>query len=61
VTDPYQLENKVADPSCKDVREKLEVELARLLKKTQDEFRPGTEYIQKRGYKVDRSGTAPYK
>ena len=61
VSDPYQLENKVADPSCKDVREKLEVELARLLKKTQDEFRPGTEYLQKWGYKVDRTGTAPYK
>ena len=61
VADPYQLENKVADPGCQAVREKLEAELTRLLKKTQDDFRPGAEYIQKWGYKVDRSGTAPYK
>jgi arylsulfatase A-like enzyme len=60
-TDPYQLDNKVADPSCQAVREKLDAELTRLLKKTQDDFRPGAEYIQKWGYKVDRSGTAPYK
>ncbi len=60
-TDPYQLENKVAEPDCQAVREKLEAELTRLLKKTQDDFRPGTEYIQKWGYKVDRSGTALYK
>ncbi len=61
VVDPYQLENKVADPNCHAVREKLERELTRLLKKTQDDFRPGTEYIQKWGYKVDNAGTAPYK
>ncbi len=60
-TDPYQLENKVADPSCQAVREKLDAELTRLLKKTQDDFRPGTEYIQKWGYRVDKTGTAPYK
>jgi len=60
-SDPCQMENKVADPSCKAVREKLEAELSLLLKKTQDEFRPGTEYIRKWGYGVDRSGTAPYK
>jgi hypothetical protein len=61
VADPDQLENKVSDPNCKDVREKLETDLARLLNKTQDEFRPGMEYIRKWEYKVDKAGTAPYK
>jgi arylsulfatase A-like enzyme len=51
--DPCQLENKVNDPSLKPVREKLEGELARLLKKTDDDFRPGKEYLQKFGYHVD--------
>ncbi len=61
VSDPYQLENKIADPGCQAVREKLEAELTRLLKKTQDDFLPGAEYIRKWGYGVDSSGTAPYK
>jgi arylsulfatase A-like enzyme len=60
VSDPYQLDNKVADPSCQAVREKLEGELTRLLNKTQDEFHSGTEYIRKWGYGVDHTGTAPY-
>lgn len=61
VADPYQLDNKVADPSCQPVREKLEAELTRLLKKTQDEFLSGAEYIRKWGYKVDHTGTASSK
>ncbi len=60
-TDPYQLENKVDDPKLQTVRDKLEAELTRLLKKTRDDFRPGMEYIQKWGYRVDKTGTAPYK
>jgi arylsulfatase A-like enzyme len=59
--DPYQLENKVTDPTLQSVRGTLEDQLARLLKKTNDDFRPGTEYLLKWGYRVDKTGTAPYK
>lgn len=60
-SDPCQMENKVADPSCQAVREKLEAELSLLLKKTQDEFLSGVEYIRKWGYIVDHTGTASSK
>jgi arylsulfatase A-like enzyme len=60
--DPYQLENKVNEPALKSVREKLEGELARLLKKTDDDFRPGKEYLQKFGYHVDpKTGHSSHK
>jgi len=61
LTDPYQLENKINDPQLQSVRDKLDAQLTGLLKKTNDDFRPGKEYIQKWGYRVDKSGTAPYK
>ncbi|NCB29551.1 MAG: DUF4976 domain-containing protein [Clostridia bacterium] len=61
VKDPYQRENRIADETCRAVREKLDAELMRLLAKTDDDFRPGIDYIRRWGYQVDKTGTAPIK
>ena len=57
-TDPWQLDNLAGKPE----HARLEAELAALLKKKlaeqHDDFRHGSEYIAKWGYKVDASGTA---
>jgi arylsulfatase A-like enzyme len=58
-TDPYQLANLVDKPEHADLQAKLEAELKKLLKKTGDDFLPGSAYIKKWGYAVDRSGTVP--
>lgn len=59
--DPYQENNLVGDSKYRKIQEKLDKELQRKLQKTEDEFLPGEEYIKKWGYKVDETGTIPFK
>jgi arylsulfatase A-like enzyme len=59
-SDPYQLSNLVGKPGSADLQGKLEAVLKRKLAQTRDEFLPGTAYIKKWGYKVNRSGTVGY-
>jgi arylsulfatase A-like enzyme len=58
--DPYQMENLVAKPEHSVLESELESLLSAKLRQTGDDFRPGTEYIEKWGYPVDASGTVPY-
>ncbi len=59
-SDPYQMTNLVGKPGSADLQRKLEAVLKRKLAETRDEFLPGTAYIKKWGYKVNRSGTVGY-
>jgi len=59
-TDPYQMHNLVSDPGYERLHRKLEVALARELKKRGDEFLPAETYIRKWSYNVDANGTVPY-
>jgi len=59
--DPYQLRNLCRDPAYAAVRAELEKVLREKLRETKDEFRPGPDYIAKWGYKVDATGTVPYR
>ena len=58
--DPYQQNNLIGQPASAARQAELDAQLARKLKASGDAFRPGAEYIQKRGYFVDANGTAPY-
>ena len=58
--DPYQLKNLADSPDHAALREDLEAMLTKKLKATRDEFLPGVKYIEKWGYKVDKTGTVPY-
>jgi hypothetical protein len=58
--DPFQLKNLVSEPSSAKIREQLEGQLSQLLKKSNDQFLPGKEYIKKWGYVLDNTGTVPY-
>jgi len=59
-TDPHQLKNLAGKPEYADLQKRLDRMLGDKLKKTGDEFLPGTKYIQERGYKVSARGTVPY-
>jgi arylsulfatase A-like enzyme len=58
--DPYQLDNLCNKPEHSKLQEQLENLLSQKLKKTNDEFLAGPEYIKKWGYVVDKSGTVGY-
>jgi len=58
--DPYQLNNLCNKPEFSKLQKRLEGILSQKLKETNDDFLPGSEYIKKRGYVVDESGTVPY-
>jgi arylsulfatase A-like enzyme len=58
--DPYQLDNLLNDKNSKKTMKYLEQKLTGLLKKTNDQFLPGMEYIKKWGYVTDKTGTVPY-
>ena len=60
-TDPYQRKNLVNEPSHAALRKELDAMLQEKLKETNDEFRPGPYYLRKWGYKVDKTGTVPYR
>ena len=59
-TDPYQMDNLVGRPEQAVLQAELEARLKRKLRKTGDRFLPGADYIKKRGYKLDATGTVPY-
>lgn len=58
-TDPYQLKNLCNQPQFADLQAALDEQLQEKLARTHDEFLPGQEYIKRRGYQVDESGTIP--
>lgn len=58
--DPYQLNNLVENPKYSKIKKSLEHSLIEKLKKEQDKFLPGEDYIKHWGYIVDASGTVPY-
>lgn len=58
--DPYQLKNLVGVPEYAKLQAEAEQRLKAKLTAQSDEFRPGSEYIDKWKYKVSRDGTAPY-
>ena len=60
VNDPYQLNNLVDNQNYHLTLQKLDLMLQDLLDKTNDEFLPGMEYINKWGYVTDNTETIPY-
>lgn len=58
--DPYQQTNLVNSPETASLQAALEGKLMAKLKKNDDEFKHGSEYLKKWNYKVDGSGTLPY-
>jgi arylsulfatase A-like enzyme len=58
--DPFQLKNLVNDKKYENVQNKLEMELSDILKKNNDEFLNGLEYIKKWNYVIDETETIPY-
>jgi arylsulfatase A-like enzyme len=59
-TDPYQLRNLVHDATFSAIRTTLDECLRRKLDRCGDEFLPGSDYLDKWGYRVDETGTVPY-
>lgn len=58
--DPLQLDNLVNRPEQAKLQVKLDALLKKKLREQHDDFRPGSDYIAKWGYKVDANGTVPY-
>ena len=58
--DPYQQNNLVNSHHTASLQEILDTKLMAKLKIHGDEFKQGSEYIKKWGYKVDAHGTLPY-
>jgi len=59
--DPYQTSNLVNEDDYAAVQKQLDSILTRKLKQTNDAFLPGQAYIRKWDYKVNKSGSVPYK
>lgn len=59
--DPFQIKNLLNNPSYRSIKKTLEISLVNIMKKNNDEFLSGMEYIKKWNYVVDESGTVPYK
>ena len=57
--DPYQRTNLCGQTEHRDVQERLEKLLARMLRDRNDSFERGEVYIKKFGYEVDATGTVP--
>lgn len=60
-TDPYQQNNLIKNIKFSKLAITLENSLRKKLQATKDEFLSGKVYIEKWGYKVDDTGTVPYK
>ncbi len=58
--DPYQMHNLIADPQYASLQQDFDNQLTKLLKRYNDEFRPGQDYIERWNYTVDATGTVPY-
>jgi arylsulfatase A-like enzyme len=59
--DPFQMKNLCNKKSHQQIQKQLETRLYEKLKEQGDEFLPGERYLEKWGYKVDKSGAVPYK
>jgi arylsulfatase A-like enzyme len=59
-TDPFQMNNLIGKAEYKILQESLDKNLNKELKKRNDEFRPGMEYVKKWNYLVDETETVPY-
>lgn len=58
-SDPYQMTNLAGSPENAKLQEKLDATLKGLLRKTHDDFLPGSKYVEQWGYSVDRTGAVP--
>lgn len=58
--DPFQMQNRIDDPAYRAERKRLEEQLHAKLRRQEDAFLPGMEYVRKWGYRVDATGTVPY-
>lgn len=58
--DPYQQNNLVGNINYTSVQKSLDKQLQKMLKNNHDEFKPGSYYIKKWNYVVDKTGTVPY-
>jgi arylsulfatase A-like enzyme len=58
--DPFQLTNLLEDKKYQETKSELDGMLSQLLKKNNDLFLPGMEYVKKWGYVLDKTGTVPY-
>ena len=59
--DPFQQHNIAGETGNAEVRAELESLLQAKLKKYQDAFLPGQDYLKKWNYTTDSSGTVPYR
>ena len=59
-TDPYQMNNLANQTAYTDIRKNLDAILVKMLKKLNDQFLTGPEYIAKWGYTVNANGTVAY-
>ena len=60
LTDPYQMNNLIANPDYTEILSNLDAQLESELKEINDDFRPGTSYISEWGYEVAKAGHIPY-
>lgn len=58
--DPWQLNNLAGKPEAAAIQAELDARLKKKLAEQHDLFQPGATYIEKWGYKVDKTGTMPY-
>ena len=58
--DPYQQTNLINTPAAADRQAGLEDQLKQLLARYDDQFLPGSAYIERWGYQTDERGTVPY-
>ena len=58
--DPFQLNNLVSESGFSGVQQDLDTRLKNVLRKRNDEFKPGMDYVKKWNYVVDETETVPY-
>ena len=50
----------IGQEGFKEVQQKLDSRLSKMLRERKDDFRPGMEYVKKWNYVVDENETVPY-
>ncbi len=61
VNDPFQMNNLVHNREYNELKSLLHKKMQTLLKKTNDDFEPGMNYIERWNYVVDDTETIPYR
>jgi arylsulfatase A-like enzyme len=59
--DPYQQHNLMGQPGHAAIQAQLDAQLMAELKRQNDTFRPGPEYLKQWGYVTDKAGTVRYR